>query len=44
MQNVSSHSKHYLYAYDTVIFMSGNNNADVVHKLQIELSRYGTWC
>ena len=41
MQNVLLYSEHYLYADDTVIFISGNDTADVVNKLQIDLNRYG---
>ena len=44
MKNILLHSKHYLYADDTVIFISGNNAEDVVNKLQIDLTIYGTWC
>ena len=44
MQHVLLHSKHYLYADDTVIFMSGMNVPDIVHKLQIDLDRYNKWC
>ena len=44
MKNILLHSRHYLYADDTVIFISGNNAEDVVNKLQIDLARYGTWC
>ena len=44
MQNILLRSKHYLYADDTVIFISGTNTADVVNKLQIDLNRYDKWC
>ena len=44
MKNILLHSKHYLYADDTVIYLSGANVADVVNKLQTDLKRYGIWC
>ena len=44
MKNVLLHSKHYLYADDTVIFMSGNNTIDVVNKLHSDLDCYSEWC
>ena len=36
--------QHYLYADDTVIFITGTNTADVVNKLQVDLTRYSSWC
>ena len=44
LKNVLCHANHYLYADDTVIYISGINTADVVNKLQTELKMYGKWC
>ena len=44
MKSVLQHSRHYLYADDTVIYFSGDNINDVVNKLQTDLSKFGTWC
>ena len=44
MQNILVNSKHYLYADDTVIFISGENTVDVVNKLQTDLDKYDRWC
>ena len=44
MKSILQHSKHYLYADDTVIYCSGDNVEDVVNKLQTDLTRYETWC
>ena len=44
MKGVLCHSKHYLYADDTVIYISGTDTADAVNKLQLDLYNYGIWC
>ena len=44
MKNVLVNSSHYLYADDTVIFISGENTIEVVNKLQVDLSRFDKWC
>ena len=44
MKNILCHSHHYLYADDTVIYISGTNTIDVVNKLQDDLNNYNIWC
>ena len=44
IQNLFKHSKHFLYADDTVIYLSGTDINDVVHKLQADLLSFSKWC
>ena len=42
--SVLNYSKHLLYADDTVIYCSDNNQNTIENQLQYDLDRFGTWC
>ena len=44
LNSVLKYSKHFLYADDTVIFCSGDNQNAVENNLQQDLNSFGTWC
>ena len=42
--SILRHSKHFLYADDTVIYCSGKNQNAIENLLQLDLSYFENWC